>query len=103
MRCVTILFSAAGTQKLYIDKDTELNAISTNGVGLVTTDPTLTSAQVQNPAANNVFTDLLIHSQGGVRPFYSLPVLAGMTLFVTMTSLGFMQLFFTDPPVISAE
>jgi len=99
MRVVTFLFNAAGTQKLYIDKDTELNPISTNGTGLVTTDPTLTSAQVSGPAANNVFTDLLIHSQGGVRPFYSIPVLAGMTLFVTMTSLGFLQLFFTDPVV----
>jgi len=101
MRVVTVLFSASGTQKLYIEKDTELNAISTNGTGLVTTDPTLTSAQVSGPGANSILNDLVIHSQGGVRPFYTIPVLAGMTLFVTMTSIGFLQLFFTDPPIVS--
>jgi hypothetical protein len=100
-KVMALLFSAAGQQTFVPDSDVTCTAIATNSpTTLVTTDPSLTLANLSAPAGNRVIWDIIHHSQSSNDPTRpAVLLLGGSKIYVTVSAAG--TVFFWLDDVVS--
>jgi hypothetical protein len=81
---LAFMFSAASTISWKADADYDVIAVVPSGSSnaLLSTDPTLTIANVTTPSANKIVSDILILTANTASKGMSAPVASGSTLFV---------------------